>query len=96
MSIRAQGSVCSTTVRTLPRAPTSHCFLQSLFFTRLNVPMLRASTLASETVNSHLFCQLAVVGNDGVVGISFFIGGESTPGRAVVQSAGYDFRLQTE
>ena len=37
--------------------------------------------------------EIAVVGNDGVVGISIFMGGESTPSRAVVQSAGKAFRL---
>jgi CRP-like cAMP-binding protein len=37
--------------------------------------------------------QLAVVGNDGVVGVSLFMGGETTPSRAVVQSAGRGYRL---
>jgi CRP-like cAMP-binding protein len=37
--------------------------------------------------------EIAVVGNEGVVGISLFMGGGSTPSRAVVQSAGYGFRL---
>ena len=37
--------------------------------------------------------EIAVVGNEGVVGISLFMGGESTPSRAVVQSAGEAFRL---
>jgi hypothetical protein len=32
--------------------------------------------------------EIAVVGNEGVVGISLFMGGETTPSRAVVQSAG--------
>jgi CRP-like cAMP-binding protein len=32
--------------------------------------------------------EIAVVGNDGIVGISLFMGGESTPSRAVVQSGG--------
>lgn len=40
--------------------------------------------------------ELAIVGNEGAVGISVFVGGESTPGKAVVQSAGYGFRLRTE
>ena len=31
--------------------------------------------------------EIAVVGNEGVVGISLFMGGESTPSRGVVQSA---------
>ena len=38
--------------------------------------------------------EIAVVGHEGVVGISLFMGGESTPSRAVVQSAGQGFRLK--
>jgi CRP-like cAMP-binding protein len=38
--------------------------------------------------------EIAVVGNEGLVGISLFMGGESTPSRAVVQSAGQGFRLK--
>jgi CRP-like cAMP-binding protein len=37
--------------------------------------------------------EIAVVGRDGVVGISLFMGGESTISRAVVQSAGRGYRL---
>ena len=37
--------------------------------------------------------EIAVVGNEGLVGISLFMGGESTPSRAVVQSAGKGLRL---
>jgi CRP-like cAMP-binding protein len=37
--------------------------------------------------------EVAVVGNDGVVGIALFMGGNATPSRAVVQSAGQGFRL---
>lgn len=40
--------------------------------------------------------EIAVVGNDGVVGIALFMGGESTPSRAVVQSAGRGYRLRSE
>jgi CRP-like cAMP-binding protein len=40
--------------------------------------------------------EIAVVGNDGVVGVSLFMGGETTPSRAVVQSAGHAFRLRAE
>ena len=40
--------------------------------------------------------EIAVVGNEGVVGISLFMGGGSTPSRAVVQSAGIGFRLRSE
>ena len=38
--------------------------------------------------------EIAVVGNEGVVGISLFMGGGSTPSRAVVQSAGEGWRLR--
>ena len=38
--------------------------------------------------------EIAVVGNEGLVGISLFMGGETTPSRAVVQSAGRGFRLE--
>ncbi len=37
--------------------------------------------------------EISVVGNEGLVGISLFMGGESTPSRAVVQSAGSAYRL---
>ena len=37
--------------------------------------------------------EIAVVGNEGIVGISLFMGGETTPSRAVVQSAGHGYRL---
>src|SRR6185503_9584937 len=38
--------------------------------------------------------EIAVTGHDGLVGISLFMGGESTPSRAVVQSAGHGYRLK--
>lgn len=38
--------------------------------------------------------ELAVVGNEGIVGVSLFMGGNSTPSRAVVQSAGRGLRLR--
>jgi CRP-like cAMP-binding protein len=37
--------------------------------------------------------EIAVVGHEGLVGIALFMGGESTPSRAVVQSAGTAYRL---
>ena len=40
--------------------------------------------------------EIAVVGNEGIVGISLFMGGDSTPSRAVVQSAGSGFRLKAQ
>ncbi|MEO8923024.1 MAG: Crp/Fnr family transcriptional regulator [Caldimonas sp.] len=40
--------------------------------------------------------EIAVVGNEGLVGVSLFMGGGSTPSRAVVQSAGQGFRLTSK
>lgn len=37
--------------------------------------------------------EIAIVGNEGILGISLFMGGETTPSRAVVQSAGVGYRL---
>jgi len=37
--------------------------------------------------------EIAIVGNEGLVGISLFMGGNSTPSRAAVQSAGFAYRL---
>jgi len=39
--------------------------------------------------------EIAVVGNEGIVGISLFMGGDTTPSRAVVQSAGTSFRISS-
>jgi CRP-like cAMP-binding protein len=38
--------------------------------------------------------EIAVVGNEGIVGIALFMGGETMPNRAVVQSAGHGYRLK--
>jgi CRP-like cAMP-binding protein len=40
--------------------------------------------------------EIAVVGNEGLVGVSLFMGGDSTPSRAVVQSAGHGYRLKAQ
>jgi len=37
--------------------------------------------------------ETAITGNEGLIGIALFMGGETTPSRAVVQSAGYGYRL---
>ncbi len=39
--------------------------------------------------------EIAVVGNEGIVGISIFMGGESTSSRAVVQSAGVGYKIKS-
>jgi CRP-like cAMP-binding protein len=40
--------------------------------------------------------EIAVVGNEGVVGVALFMGGETTPNRAVVQSGGSAYRLKSQ
>lgn len=38
--------------------------------------------------------EIAIVGNEGILGISLFMGGETTPSCAIVQSAGYAYRMR--
>jgi len=40
--------------------------------------------------------EIAVVGNEGVVGVSLFMGGETTPSRAVVQGGGHAYRMKSQ
>ena len=40
--------------------------------------------------------EIAVVGNDGMIGIALFMGGESTMSRAIVQNAGHAYRLKAQ
>jgi CRP-like cAMP-binding protein len=47
-------------------------------------------------IESGLSAEIAGVGNEGILGISLFMGGESTPSSAVVQTAGHGFRLRAE
>jgi CRP-like cAMP-binding protein len=46
------------------------------------------------TLESGASAEIAITGNEGLVGISLFMGGESMPSRAVVQSAGNGYRLK--
>ena len=47
-----------------------------------------------EVMENGASAEIAVVGNEGIVGVSLFMGGETTPSRAVVQSAGEGLRLK--
>jgi CRP-like cAMP-binding protein len=40
--------------------------------------------------------EIAIVGNEGLIGISLFMGGDTTPSRAIVQSAGHAVRMKAE
>lgn len=45
-------------------------------------------------MNDGACVEIAVVGNEGIIGVSLFMGGDTMPSRAVVQSAGHVFRLK--
>jgi CRP-like cAMP-binding protein len=40
--------------------------------------------------------EISIVGNDGVIGVALFMGGETTSSRAIVQSAGYAYQLDSK
>lgn len=40
--------------------------------------------------------EIAIVGNEGIVGVALFMGGESTQSRAIVQNAGHAYRLKSQ
>jgi CRP-like cAMP-binding protein len=46
------------------------------------------------TMEDGTSAEIGVVGNEGVVGIALFMGGETTPNRAVVQSGGHSLRMK--
>ena len=66
-----------------PGSPLSH-----VYFPSTAIVSLLCVTASGDSA------EIAVVGNEGVVGISLFMGGETTPNRAVVQSAGVGYRLK--
>jgi CRP-like cAMP-binding protein len=66
----------------------SGCVLDSVYFpTTSIVSMLYV-------LEDGASAEIAIVGNEGVLGISLFMGGDTTPSRAVVQSAGWAYRLE--
>lgn len=40
--------------------------------------------------------EISIVGNEGIIGLAIFMGGDSTPSRAIVQSGGYGYRLRSQ
>lgn len=65
----------------------SGCNLSHMYFPVTSIVSLLYITENGSSV------EIAVVGNEGILGISLFMGGNTTPSRAVVQSAGYGYRL---
>lgn len=68
----------------------SGCGLKHVFFPTTSIVSLLGVT------EDGAAAEIAVVGHEGVVGISLFMGGGTTPSRAVVQSAGQGFRFHGE
>jgi CRP-like cAMP-binding protein len=66
----------------------SGCKLDSAYFpTSAIVSMLYV-------LDTGASAEIAIVGNEGILGIPLFMGGETTPNRAVVQSAGWGYKLR--
>jgi CRP-like cAMP-binding protein len=62
--------------------------------------MLRHVYFPTDSIISLLYvmadgasAEISVVGNEGLIGVALFMGGETTPSRAIVQSAGHAYRL---
>jgi diguanylate cyclase len=70
---------------TKPAAPLSHVYFPTTAIVSLLYVMQDGAS-----------AEIAVVGHEGIVGVALFMGGESTPSRAVVQSAGHGLRLQAK
>jgi CRP-like cAMP-binding protein len=68
-----------------PGSPQSHVYFPTTAIVSLLYVMKNGES-----------AEIAVVGNEGVVGVSLFMGGESTPSRALAQSAGGSFRLTAQ
>jgi len=64
--------------------------LKHVYFPVTSIVSLLYITQAGESAN------IAIVGNDGMVGLALFMGGETIPNRAVVQSAGRAYRLDAK
>jgi len=64
--------------------------LEYAYFPTTAIVSLVSTTLQGESTET------AVIGTEGVVGISLFMGGNTTPGEAVVQSAGHAYRVRAQ
>jgi len=64
--------------------------LQHVYFPTTSIVSLRY------VMENGASAEVAGVGNEGVLGISLFMGGDTTPSLAVVQTAGYGYRLKAQ
>jgi CRP-like cAMP-binding protein len=84
--------------RVLPQLESVHLSLGQIVYESGDVP--RYVYFPTDCIVSLLYvmedgdsAEISVVGNEGIVGVSVFMGGESTPSRAIIQSAGHAYRL---
>lgn len=68
----------------------SGCHLQHVYFPTSAIVSL------DYIMENGASAEIAGVGNEGIFGISLFMGGETTPSRALVQTGGYGFRLKSK
>lgn len=66
----------------------SGCLMQQVYFPTTSIVSLQYLMENGATA------EIAGVGNEGVLGISLFMGGNTTPGRALVQTGGHGYRLK--
>ncbi|HSH40878.1 MAG TPA: Crp/Fnr family transcriptional regulator [Arenicellales bacterium] len=87
--------------RVLPQLEAEHLSLGDVVYESGDIP--RYVYFPTDCIVSLLYvteggdsAEISVVGKEGIVGISVFMGGESSPSRAIVQSAGQAYRLPAE
>ena len=80
-------SVALLTGQVLCESGDEHAYA---YFPTTAIVSLVSTTLEGESTET------AVVGNEGIVGIALFMGGNRTPGAAVVQSAGHAHRVRAQ
>ena len=68
----------------------SHGLLKHVYFPTTAIVSLLYELESGETA------EIAVIGNEAILGIALFMGGETTPNHAFVQSAGHAYRLKAE
>jgi CRP-like cAMP-binding protein len=109
-SQNCQTSVTNHLLSTLPLEEIEHLFpsLEPVTFAlgkvicesggHLNYAYFPTTSVVSflHTMSDGATAEMALVGNDGMVGVTLILGGETTPNRAVVQIAGGAFRMRAK
>jgi CRP-like cAMP-binding protein len=87
--------------RLLPNLELVHLPLGKVLYESGDI--LRYAYFPTDSIISLLYvmedgasAEISVVGNEGILGTALFMGGESTPSRAIVQSAGHAYRIAAQ